>query len=163
MIQGIDVALYFIGLDSAHKVFNKRKSVQDGRCFYVGCERLIHYMHMAQNIYIAKCGEPLMDSVFYAYDGGAVDRVVYDKYPELLECGNDGLPIDDNTKKYLDAIYHALHNTSLEELTILCQEDPEWADKYYQHSKNKQMDSMAHAAAYKTMYADMINVLERMN
>ena len=48
MIQGIDVALYFIGLDSEHKVFNKRKRVQDGRCFYVGCERLIHYMHMAQ-------------------------------------------------------------------------------------------------------------------
>lgn len=162
MIRGIDVALYFISLDPAHKAFNKRKCIQDGRCFYIGSERLNHYMHMAQNIYIAKYGEPLMDSVFYAYDGGAVDRVVYEKYPELLECGDDALQIDDDVKKYLDAIYRALHNASLEELTILCQEDPEWVDKYYQHGKNKQMDPMAHAAVYRIMYADMIKVLEKM-
>lgn len=162
MIRGIDVALYFISLDPAHKAFNKRKIVQDGRCFYVGCEKLSHYMHMAQNVYIAKYGELLMDSVFYAYDSGAVDCIVYDKYPELLECEGDFLHIDDDVKKYLDAIYRALHNASLEELTILSQEDPEWVDKYYQHGKNKQMDPMAHAAAYRTMYADMIKVLEKM-
>ena len=162
MIRGNDIALYFISLDPEHKVFNKRKRVQDGRCFYVGCEKLNHYMHMTQNVYIAKYGELLMDSVFYAYDGGAVDRVVYEKYPELLECGDDALQIDDDVKKYLDAIYRALHNASLEELTILCQEDPEWVDKYYQHGKNKQMDPMAHAAVYRIMYADMIRVLERM-
>ena len=98
MISGIDVALYFISLDPEHKVFNRRKCVQDGRCFYIGCERLNHYMHMAQNIYIAKYGEPLMDSVFYAYDGGAVDRAVYEKYPELLECGDKEIQIDDNVK-----------------------------------------------------------------
>lgn len=163
MISGIDAALYFISLDPEHKIFNRRKCVQDGRCFYIGCERLNHYMHMAQNIYIAKYGEPLTDSVFYTYDSGAVDSVVYEKYPELLEYGEDTLQIDDDVKKYLNNIYRALYSASLEELTILCQEDPEWIDKYYQRDKNKQMDPMAHAAAYKTMYANMIRVLERMH
>lgn len=36
MIQGIDVALYFIGLDSAHKVFNKEKVFKTEDVFMLG-------------------------------------------------------------------------------------------------------------------------------
>ena len=76
MMKNIDVARYFLNQDKSGEIFNKELRKQNGRMIYEGNARLNKYMHLAQNIYIAKYGIPLMDSVFYAYDNGAVDPEV---------------------------------------------------------------------------------------
>lgn len=163
MIRGIDAALYILSLDKKHELFNKNLRTQNGRRFYEGNARLNKYMHLAQNIYIAKYGEPLMDSVFYAYDNGAVDPKIQENYSVLLERKDKNVVMEDNAKKFLDAIYKAFRNATLDELIELSHEDSEWIDKHNYYQKNDQkMDSMARKEEYAKQYADMVKVLERM-
>lgn len=163
MIRGIDAALYILSLDKKHELFNKNLRTQNGRRFYEGNARLNKYMHLAQNIYIAKYGEPLMDSVFYAYNNGAVDPKIQENYSVLLERKDKNVVMEDNEKKFLDAIYKAFRNATLDELIELSHEDSEWIDKHNYYQKNDQkMDSMARKEEYAKQYADMVKVLERM-
>lgn len=163
MIRGIDAALYILSLDKKHELFNKNLRTQNGRRFYEGNARLNKYMHLAQNIYIAKYGEPLVDSVFYAYDNGAVDPKIQENYSVLLERKDKNVVMEDNEKKFLDAIYKAFRNATLDELIELSHEDSEWIDKHNYYQKNDQkMDSMARKEEYAKQYADMVKVLERM-
>lgn len=163
MIRGIDAALYILSLDKKHELFNKNLRTQNGRRFYEGNARLNKYMHLAQNIYIAKYGEPLMDSVFYAYDNGAVDPKIQENYSVLLERKDKNVVMEDNEKKFLDAIYKAFRNATLDELIELSHEDSEWIDKHSYYQKDDQkMDSMARKEEYAKQYADMVKVLERM-
>ena len=163
MIRGIDAALYIMSLDKNHELFNKTLRTQNGRRFYEGNARLNKYMHLAQNIYIAKYGKPLMDSVFYAYDNGAVDPKVQENYSVLLERRDQNIVLEENEKRFLDAIYKAFQNATLDELIELSHEDSEWIDKHNFYQKEDQrMDSMAHKEEYAEQYADMIKVLERM-
>lgn len=163
MIRGIDAALYILSLDKNHKLFNKTLRVQNGRRFYEGNARLNKYMHLAQNIYIAKYGKPLMDSVFYAYDNGAVDPKVQENYSVLLERRDQNIVLAENEKRFLESIYKAFQNATLDELIELSHEDSEWIDKHNFYQKEDQrMDSMAHKEEYAEQYADMIKVLERM-
>ena len=163
MLRGIDAALYFLSLDKEHKIFDKQLRIQKGRKFYEGNARLNKYLHMAQNIYIAKYGEPLMDSVFYAYDNGAVDPNVQERYSVLLERRNQPITITDQEKKFLDSIYKAFYNASLDELIELSHEVSGWIEKHRHYRKEEQrMDSMSRREEYAEQYADMIKVLERM-
>ena len=59
MIKGMDAAKFLLNLDDSRKIFNKELRTQNGRTFYEGNARLNKYMHLAQNIYIAKYGVPL--------------------------------------------------------------------------------------------------------
>lgn len=163
MIRGIDAALYILSLDEDHKLFDKTLRTQNGRRFYEGNARLNKYLHLAQNIYIAKYGEPLMDSIFYAYDNGAVDPKVQENYSVLLERRNQNVVLPENEKKFLNAIYKAFKNATLDELIELSHEDSEWIDKHsFYQKENQRMDSMIHKDEYAEQYADMIKVLERM-
>lgn len=163
MIRGIDAALYILSLDKEHELFNKTLCTKNGRRFYEGNARLNKYMHLAQNIYIAKYGRPLMDSVFYAYDNGAVDPKVQENYSVLLERRDQNVVLEENEKKFLNAIYRAFQNATLDELIELSHEDSEWIDKHGFYQKEDQMmDSMVHKDEYAEQYADMIKVLERM-
>ncbi len=163
MIKGIDVARYFLGLDKEGKIFNKTLRTQNGRTFYEGNARLNKYMHLAQNIYIAKYGVPLMDSVFYAYDNGMVDPEVQKNYSVLLERGNQSVPMPEREEEFLSGIFKAFRNASLDELIEMSHEDSEWMDKHdYYRKEDQRMDSMSRVEEYKVQYADMIKVLERM-
>lgn len=163
MLRGIDAALYILSLDKEHTVFTKQLRLQNGRKFYEGNARLNKYLHMAQNIYIAKYGELLMDSVFYAYDNGAVDPNVQEKYSVLLERRDHPVSLTDQEKKFLDSIYQAFLHASLDELIELSHEDSEWIEKHaYYHKEDQKMDSMSRKEEYAEQYADMIKVLERM-
>ncbi|MDE5758606.1 MAG: SocA family protein, partial [Allobaculum sp.] len=159
MLSGVKVAMYFLGLDKEHKIFNKKVLEKNGRKFYEGNARLNKYLHMAQNIFIAKYGRPLMDSVFYAYDNGAVDPEVQENYSVLLYRGDGQVFMEDSEKKYLDSIYKAFQNATLDELIELSHEDPEWIDKHGHYRKEDQaMDSMSRREEYAEQYADMIKV-----
>lgn len=163
MLRGIDAALYILSLDKENKVFDKQLRTKNGRRFYEGNARLNKYLHMAQNIYIAKYGVPLMDSVFYAYDNGAVDPNVQEKYTVLLERRNQPVSIPEPEKNFLDIIYKVFYNATLDELIELSHEDSEWIDKHiYYRKEDQMMDSKSRKEEYAEQYADMIKVMERM-
>ncbi len=164
MLRGIDVALYFLSLDKDRSLFNKdHLRYQNGRKFYEGNARLNKYLHMAQNIYIAKYGKPLMDSVFYAYDNGAVDPNIQERYSVLLEKRNFPVSIPGEEKSFLDKIYRAFQGATLDELIELSHEDPEWENKHsFYRKEDQKMDSMAHREDYAKQYADIVKILERM-
>ena len=163
MVRGMDAALYILSLDKKHELFNKNLCTQNGRTFYEGNARLNEYMHLAQNIYIAKYGEPLMDSVFYAYDNGAVDPNVQENYPVLLERKDNNVVMEENGKRFLNAVYKAFRNGTLDELIELSKEDSEWGDKHnYDRKDDRKMNLMVHKEEYAKQYADMVKVLERM-
>lgn len=163
MLKGIDVAKYFISLDKDHTLFNKELVTQNGRTFYKGNARLNKYMHMAQNIYIAKTGKPLMDSVFYAYDNGAVDPKVQENYSVLLNHTNEAPNIPEEEEIFLKKIFKAFYNAELDELIELSHEDSEWQDKHIYYNKSDQkMDSISRKDEYAKQYADIIKIMDRM-
>jgi uncharacterized phage-associated protein len=163
MIKGMDAAKFFLNLDDSRKIFNKELRTQNGRTFYEGNARLNKYMHLAQNIYIAKYGVPLMDCIFYAYDNGAVAPQVQENYSVLWEQRNQDISISEEEKVFLTSIFNAFQNASLDELIELSHEDSEWMEKHSHYRKEEQqMDSMSRKEEYKKQYADMIKVLERM-
>lgn len=163
MINIVDAAKYLIFLDEEHTVFNKKLVERENRKFYEGNARLNKYLHLAQNIYIAKTGEPLLDTVFYAYDNGAVVPGILDKYSVLLERNWSVPDLPADAEDFLKRIYIAFSGAELDELIELSHEDSEWEAKHGYHKKNDQrMDSMKHKEEYKEQYADMVKVLERM-
>ncbi len=164
MVKAIDVAKYFLTLDKNHDVFNKNLVNREGRTFYEGNARLNKYMHLANNIYIAKYGRPLMDTVFYAYDNGAVVPEVQENYSALLNRKWSEPELPEEDKKYLNKIFKAFRNADLDELIELSHEDSEWIDKHDHYRKEDQrMDVMKHQEEYAEQYADMVKVLERMD
>lgn len=163
MVRSIDAASYILSLDKKRKLFTKSLREQNGRMFYEGNARLNKYLHLAQNIYIAKYGEPLLDSEFYAYDNGAVDPKVQENFSVLFERRDFQVTLGDNEKRFIDVIYKAFQNATLDELIELSHEDSEWIDKHgYFRKEDQKMDSMARKEEYAEQYADMVKVLERM-
>lgn len=162
MLKGIDVARYFLSKDPDRKLFNKELETKNGRTFYEGNARLNKYLHMAQNIYIAKTGSKLFDDDLYAYDNGAVLPRVQENYSVLY--GRHTEPeLPDGAKEYLDKIYAVFEGATLDELIELSHEDDEWVAKsgYYQKSAQR-MDSLSRADEYREQYADIIKVMDRM-
>lgn len=162
MLRAMDVARYFLSKDSDRKVFTKDLIEKNGRKFYAGNARLNKYLHMAQNIYIAKTGNKLFADDLYAYDNGAVALNVQENYAVLLSK-RDIPTIDPEVKEFLDRIYKLLENATLDELIELSHEDSEWDAKHKYYSKERQqMDSLAHIEEYKEQYHDVLKVMERM-
>ena len=83
MLKAIQVAKYFLSLDTNHTMFNKDLIERNGRTFHEGNARLNKYLHLSQNIYLAKTGVPLIEDDFYAYDNGAVIPDVQERYAVL--------------------------------------------------------------------------------
>lgn len=164
MIRGLDAAKYFISLDKEGSLFNKNLITMNGRRFYEGNARLNKYLHLAQNIYIAKTGKPLMDSVFFAYDNGAVVPEIQESYSALLNLKNKSdITIPNDEKEFLDKIFLVFKNATLDELIDMSHEDSEWLNKHnYYDKEHQKMDTLARAEEYKEQYADIVKVMDRM-
>ena len=80
----IQIAKYFLSKDPDRQLFNKTLVHKNGRDFYEGNARLNKYLHLAQNIFIAKTGTKLFQEDLYAYDNGAVALDVQENYAILL-------------------------------------------------------------------------------
>ncbi|MEF9940282.1 MAG: DUF4065 domain-containing protein [Clostridium sp.] len=162
MLQDVNVAKYFLGKDTERKLFNKTLVHRCGRDFYEGNARLNKYLHLAQNIYIAKTGNKLFSEDLYAYDNGAVSPSVQENYSVLLSR-TDVPEVSPEIKAYLDKIYTILQNASLDELIELSHEDSEWIGKHGHYGKaNQRMNSLAHAAEYAAQYKDILKVMDRL-
>ena len=161
MLQDIAVAKYFLSKDTQHKLFNKNLIHKNGRDFYEGNARLNKYLHLAQNIFLAKYGVRLFSGDLYAYDNGAVAPIVQENYAVLLSK-SDIPSIPTKTKDYLDRIYKIFENASLEELIELSHEDTAWRDKHNFYSKaDQRMDTDKHIDEYREQYADLIKLMGR--
>lgn len=166
MLNPFDVAEYFLSIDNEKKLFNQNLVERNGRRFYEGNAKLNKFMHLAQNIYVAKTGELLIDTAFYAYDNGAVIPEIQENYIRLLtssEENHDFASIPDEIKVFLKKIYMAFSNASLDEIIELDHEDVEWQAKKNGYTKKEQyMDTLSRADVYKQQYKDMLKVLDRM-
>lgn len=162
MLTAVEVASYFLGKDPERKIFNKTLVHKNGRDFYEGNARLNKYLHMAQNVYIAKTGRKLFEDDLYAYDNGAVVPVVQENYAILcVRPVEDDLPQD--VREFLDKLYQLFESADLDEMIAMSHEDPEWEEKHAFYSKTRQrMDSLAHINDYREQYGDVLALMERL-
>lgn len=163
MWKGIDVAQYFLSKDPERKLFTKNLVSKNNRMFYEGNARLNKYLHMAQNIYIAKTGTTLFSDALYAYDNGAVLPTVQENFSLLYDRHNCP-DFTDDTKDFLDKIFIIFQDATLDDLIELSHEDDEWLakSKYYK-KQDQRMDSMARVDEYREQYEDILTVMDRMS
>lgn len=64
MLNPFDVAKFFLSIDQEKKLFNQNLVERNGRKFYEGNAKLNKFMHLAQNLYVAKTDKLLMDTAF---------------------------------------------------------------------------------------------------
>ena len=166
MIKEIDVAKFFINLDANHRLFNHDVTEINGRTIYKGNLRLNKYLHMAQNLYIAKTGKPLIDAPLYAYENGAVMLEVQQNYSAILKSAKNYKPdFPKDVTSFLKAVYKTFENATIEELIELSHEDKEWQEKHKKNSssvfQSQKMDSLAHVEEYKKQYESVLKIMER--
>lgn len=156
------IANYLLSKDPSRIIFTKNLVERNGRRFYEGNARLNKYLHLAQNIYIAKTGEKLFSEDLFAYDNGAVAPSVQENYAVLHSRRIlPNLPAE--IQAYLDKIFVVFENATLDELIELSHEDNEWIDKSKYYSKASQrMNSMDRVEEYREQYSDIIMVMDRM-
>lgn len=161
MLKAIDVAKYFLNKDDG-TLFNNKLVERSGRRFYEGNARLNKYLHIAQNLYIAQHGRKLFEDDLYAYDNGVVIPSVQENYL-AIKSRYVGKSIPSDERAFLDKIYQALQNASLEELIEISHEDSEWERKSGFYKKEDQkMDSLKNVDEYREQYKDMLIILDRM-
>lgn len=161
MLKDIEVAKFFLAKDPNRNLFNKMLVRRNGRDFYEGNARLNKYLHLAQNLYIAKEGKKLFADDLYAYDNGAVAPNVQENF-SILSAKNDVPNLDKPVQDFLNRVYRILEHASLDELIELSHEDPEWVKKHgYYYKVDQKMDSIANAAEYKKQYQDVLKVMDR--
>lgn len=162
MLKAIDVAKYFLNKDDG-TLFNNNLVERSGRRFYEGNARLNKYLHIAQNLYIAQHGRKLFEDDLYAYDNGVVVPSVQENY-QAIKHYYVGKTIPQEESAYLDKIYYALQNASLEELIEISHEDSEWKRKSCFSKKEEQrMNSLSNVEEYRDQYKDMLIILDRMD
>ena len=156
------VAQYFLNHDTSGQLRDKNLVTRNNRNFYSVNARLNKYLHIAQNLYIAKTGTKLFEDSLYAYDNGADVPDVSENYSILISRENNP-DIDPETAAFLDSVLKLLENATLDELIQISHEDSEWQAKsrYYQKSE-QEMDSLSHADEYREQYADALLLLEGM-
>lgn len=165
MLQAYDVACFFLNKDEKKEIFTKHLEERNGRKFWDGNAKLNKFLHLAQNIYIAKTGNLLFSDGLYAYDNGAVVPEIQENYSNLLRnCYkyNDA-KIPQVEKVFLTKFFNAFKNADMDELIELSHEDDAWKEKasYYKKADQK-MNVLAKADEYKEQYADIVAVLDRM-
>lgn len=162
MFHAQNIANYFLTKDKGGKLFNKTLVHKNGRDFYEGNARLNKYLHLAQNLFLAKTGNLLFSEDLYAYDNGAVVPEVQERYSVLLSRKTES-NLPEYVCDFLDRIYAAFENATLDELIELSHEDNEWIDKNrFYYKPDQRMNSRARASEYKEQYKDFLHVLDRM-
>ena len=160
MLKAMDVARYFLSLDADGKMFTDQFVTKHGKTFREGNARLNKYLHIAQNLYIAKMGCKLFSDDLYAFDNGAVVPSVREKYMSIQAVKRTAPELPDEYTEFLDKVYRVLKNASLDELITISHEDSEWRERN-PHRENQRMNSLARADEYKAQYADMLKIMAR--
>ncbi len=164
MVSARDAARYVISLDEKKEYFTKKFISMNGKDIYEGNARLNKILHMAQNIYIGRTGEKLIDADFYAYKYGGVIPDIQENYAFLIGT-NEGVvfSIEEMAKQFLRKVYIMLKDAPIEELIDIDHEDPAWEEKHMFHRKEDQiMNSLAYVDDYKDRYEAANFYIDRM-
>lgn len=156
MFTAIQIAEFFLLKD---KIGNASEKIND-RNFCEGDARLNVYLHLAQNIYIAKTGEKLFVDDLYAYSIGAVALNVHRNYPILDKRRFKMVDVDlpEEIELFLAKILRVFQIVKLDELIEFSREDPEWLDK--RGVDDQRMDSLARVEEYREQYKDILKVMD---
>ena len=103
-----DIALFFLSKDTDNTVFTQNLVNMNNRTFYDGNARLNKFLHLAQNIYLAKYGELLYDDDLLAYDNGGVVQEVQKEYGFLLHNKqklSNSICITEQAQSFLNVFY----------------------------------------------------------
>lgn len=152
----VEIAKYFLSKDKDKTVFTNNLTTKKNHTFYDGNARLNKYLHLAQNLHLAKYGTPLFTDTLLAYDNGAVAFNVQKKYMSLKKS-NLSTDIDSETKMFLDKIYDTFKDASVDELIEISHEDNEWKEK--NSGTSYYMDSISRKDEYRTQYADLLYLM----
>ena len=164
MLKALDVAKYFLAKDPGRNIFNLNLIERNGRFFYEGNAKINKFLHLSQNVYIAKTGTTLFADDLYAYDNGAVALNVVNDYAILQKKELSKPNFGDIINEFLDRMFYMLKSADIDELIDLSHEDGEWIQKSRNYQKTDQkMDSMSRAAEYKDQYADTLMIMYRMD
>ena len=161
MLKALNVARYFLSLDATGTMFRGTFASRNGKTFCEGNARLNKYLHIAQNLWIAKTGSKLFSDYLYAFDNGAVVPAVREKYVSLCRTAQSVPELPLGVKEFLDKVYRVLQNATLDELIEISHEDSEWRQKN-PHRENQRMNSLARVEEYQAQYADMLKIMDRM-
>ena len=162
MLKAANVARYFLYLDNNREKFSDVLVSMNGKTFYKGSARLNKYLHIAQNLYIAKTGTKLFSEDLYAFDNGAVVPSVRERFISLYRTVKDKPDIPQEYVAFLNKVYKILMNATLEELVEISHEDNEWRVRN-PHRENQRMDSLSRVEEYRKQYADILKIMDRMD
>ena len=158
MISAKDAAVFFLKKDP--DLFTDDIICCNGANMYEGNARLNKYLHIAQNVYIAKTGELLFEEPLYAYANGGIVKEVQQNYQPIkhnLNNYNGGI-LSDEIKTFLSQISNILRNATVDELIEISHQDEEWQEKY--KTKTQIMDPLNRVEEYREQYGDMLKVME---
>jgi uncharacterized phage-associated protein len=164
MFNAIDISKYFFAKDLNRDIFNLNLIERNGRIFYEGNAKMNKFLHLAQNTYIAKTGEPLFSDDLYAYDNGAVALNVVNDYAIMQRKEISKPDFGDDINEFLERLFIMLKGADIDELIDLSHEDEEWMEKSRNYKKaDQKMDSISRAEEYKKQYADALMIMYRMD
>ena len=124
------------------------------RDFDKGNVRLNQYLHILQNLWIAKTGEKLFAENMMAEKYGGVVPEVWERY--LAFAASEEMSPD--VAAWIDRMCDIMDYAEVYELTDYTLDDPEWVEKV--GSENRKMDSLARAAEYRQLYENTLAVWE---
>ena len=160
-----DIAKFFFKLDRQEKLFSNDKMVTiNNLTMYEGNIRVNKFLHLSQNVYVAKYGKKLFFNDLYAFDNGAVVREVQTNYQALKHedfSDNEDFGIDEETSLFLKKMFYVLQNASVEELIKISHEDEEWIECHQLPHGRQLMNPLHYMQDYQNQYADVISLLDR--
>ncbi len=155
MVAAIDAARYLISLDSQLKYFNTKKLItRNNHTFYEGNARINKILHLAQNMYIGRHGQKLIDADFYAYDNGGILLEVQENYAYLVGTREKvSFTVDEAVQEFLRRVFLMLKDAPINRLIDIDHEDPAWQEKcMYRYKPEQKMDSLKFKDEYSDMY-----------
>lgn len=159
--SAISIAKYFLAKDPERRIFVKASMTQDCRAYGEGATRMNEYLHLAQNIYIAKEGERLFAEDLCAHEDSVVVPVVHRNYAVLV-ARSDVPELPASVRTFLDQIYDILKDATLDELLELSHEDDEWVEKHgISYKAGRRMDPMSRQDTYRQQYSDILAIMAR--
>lgn len=158
------VAKYFLQKDYDNSLFKDDSVNVNGVTFSEGNARLNKYLHIAQNLFVAKNDKLLFEDNVYAFDNGGVVnnvRISYRRIKATKDVITENIPAD--VKVFLDKVYKFLENATLDDLIQISHEDGEWVKRQpFRSMLEQRMDILSNSAIYKKQYADALYVMDKL-
>ena len=159
-----EIARYFFCLDKDETLFPKDKMITvNGLTMYEGNVRVNKFLHLSQNVHIAKYGQKLFFNDLFAYVNGGIVLDVQTNYQVLKHLDNshiEDFELDVETEKFLKNMFCILRNAPIEELIEISHEDEEWIECSALPRGRQIMNPLSRAEEYHTQYADVVSLID---